>query len=103
MNSPAAQLSAALSRNAETVCRFYLSNGHKAGRYWIVGDCQNTPGASLHVRLFGHERGPGAAGKWVDEATGEHGDLLDIIRHCCGFLSLAETLAEARSFLSYPR
>lgn len=103
MTSLASELSAALARNAETVCRHYLSAGRKAGRYWIVGDVQNTPGASMHVRLFGPERGQGAAGKWTDENTGEHGDLLDVIRHSCAFGSLAETLAEARSFLAYPR
>ena len=39
----------------------------------------NTPGRSLYVRLHGPDRGPGAAGKWTDAATGEHGDLLDLI------------------------
>ena len=39
----------------------------------------NTPGRSLYVRLHGPESGPGAAGKWTDAATGEHGDLLDLI------------------------
>ena len=32
------------------------------------------------MRLSGPEAGKGAAGKWTDAATGEHGDLLDIIR-----------------------
>lgn len=103
MTSLASELSAALARNAEVVCRHYLSNGRKAGRYWIVGDAMNTPGASLHVRLSGPERGPGAAGKFTDQATGEHGDLLDIIRSVCSLTTLGETLAEARNFLSYPR
>ena len=39
----------------------------------------NTPGRSLYVRLQGPDCGPGAAGKWTDAATGEHGDLLDLI------------------------
>ena len=39
----------------------------------------NTPGRSLYVRLQGPDYGPGAAGKWTDAATGEHGDLLDLI------------------------
>ena len=29
--------------------------------------------------LHGPDYGPGAAGKWTDAATGEHGDLLDLI------------------------
>lgn len=102
MSSTASLLSARLSRHAEAVCRHYLSNGRKAGRYWMIGDQFNTPGSSMHVRLVGPESGPRAAGKWTDQASSDHGDLLDIIRATCGFTSLAETLAEARGFLSDP-
>ena len=42
-----------LARNAEAVCRHYLSNGRREGRYWRVGDVHNTPGRSLFVRLTG--------------------------------------------------
>jgi hypothetical protein len=101
--SPAAELSSLLSAKAEAVCRHYLSNGRRCGHYWSVGDAENTPGRSLYVRLFGPRSGKGAAGKWCDAATGEHGDLIDLIRLNCGFESLSETLDEARSFLSVPR
>ena len=101
--SPAAELARLLSEKAERVCRHYLSNGRRCGHYWIVGDVGNTPGRSLYVRLRGPSSGKGAAGKWCDAATGEHGDLLDLIRLNCGFESLRETLDEARSFLSVPR
>jgi hypothetical protein len=67
-----------LAANAEAVCRFYLPNGRRQGRYWQVGDVHGAPGRSLYVRL--RPSGKGAAGKWTDSATGEHGDLLDIIR-----------------------
>ena len=33
-----------LAENAEAVCRHYLSNGRRRGRYWVVGDVRNTPG-----------------------------------------------------------
>ena len=79
MSSHAAELAHRLARNAEAVCRHYLSNGRREGRYWIVGDVRNTPGRSLFVRLCGPAFGKGAAGKWTDAATGEHGDLLDLI------------------------
>ena len=79
MSSQAADLARRLARDAEAVCRHYLSNGRREGRYWIVGDVANTPGRSLFVRLTGPERGKGAAGKWTDAATGQHGDLLDLI------------------------
>lgn len=103
MDSPAADLSQKLSREAEAVCRQYLSNGRKHGRYWVVGDVDNSPGRSLYVRLSGPTRGKGAAGKWTDAATGEHGDLLDLIAANLNLSTLRDTLEEARRFLSLPR
>jgi len=66
MPSHAADLARRLARNAEAVCRHYLSNGHREGRYWLVGDVCNTRGRSLFVRLSGPDCGKGAAGKWTD-------------------------------------
>ena len=103
MDSPAKDLSQKLSREAEAVCRQYLSNGRKQGHYWIVGDVENSPGRSLYVRLSGPTRGKGAAGKWTDAATGEHGDLLDLIAANLKLSTLRDTLDEARRFLSLPR
>jgi hypothetical protein len=102
MSSPAADLARRLARNAEAVCRHYLSNGHREGRYWLVGDVANTRGRSLFVRLSGPDHGKGAAGKWTDAATGEHGDLLDLIALNRGLDCLRDTLDEARAFLALP-
>jgi len=66
MSLPAADLARRLARSAEAVCRHYLSNGHREGRYWLVGDVANTRGRSLFVRLSGPDHGKGAAGKWTD-------------------------------------
>ena len=93
----ASELAYRLARRAEAVCRFYLSNGRRQGRYWHVGDVRNTPGRSMFVRLFDDARGP--AGKWCDAATGEHGDLLDVIREALGLTSFTDVVAEARRFL----
>ena len=62
MASQAADLARCLARDAEAVCRHYLSNGRRRGRYWVVGDVTNTPGRSLYVRLTGPDSGKGAAG-----------------------------------------
>jgi hypothetical protein len=62
----AADLARRLARDAEAVCRHYLSNGRRSGRYWIAGDAMNTPGRSLYVRLQGPDYGAGAAGKWTE-------------------------------------
>jgi Toprim domain len=99
----AAVLARRLARDAEAVCRHYLPQGRRSGRYWIVGDAQNTPGRSLYVRLTGPEYGPGAAGKWTDAATGEHGYLLDLIRLNRSLLGLREAMHEASLFLALPR
>ena len=99
----AAELAIRLGRQAEAVCKRYLSNGHREGRYWLVGDVQNSPGRSMFVRLTGPESGKGAAGKWTDAATAEHGDLLDVIRESCGLIDFKDVADEARSFLSLPR
>jgi hypothetical protein len=103
MSSQAAELAHRLARDAGAVCRHYLSNGRREGRYWIVGDVRNTPGGSLFVRLCGPAFGKGAAGKWTDAATGEHGDLLDLIALNRGLGCLGDVLNEARAFLSLPR
>ncbi|WP_315760828.1 DUF7146 domain-containing protein [Sphingomonas sp. Y38-1Y] len=99
----ASDLSRQLAQRAEAVCRHYLPAGHRDGRYWIAGDVHGSKGQSLYVRLKGPDRGKGAAGKWTDAATGEHGDLLDLIGAHCSHLALADTLAEARHFLSLPQ
>lgn len=99
----ASELAHRLARNAEAVCKEYLSNGRRAGNYWLVGDVSNTPGRSLYVRLKGRTSGKGAAGKWTDAATGEHGDLLDLIRETCRLADFHEIADEARRFLSLPR
>jgi len=102
MSIQASDLARRLAEQAESVCRRYLSNGRRVGHYWIVGDARNARGRSMFVRLRGPSAGKGAAGKWTDAATGEHGDLLDVIRESCGFVGFSEVLTEARRYLSLP-
>ena len=103
MPRDASELARGLARDAEAVCRHYLANGRRQGRYWIVGDVRNTPGRSMFVRLRGPDSGPGAAGHWTDAASAEHGDLLDVIRETCGLIDFGDIAAEARRFLSLPQ
>jgi hypothetical protein len=102
MSRHASELARLLARDAEAVCRHYLSNGRRQGRYWMVGDVRNTPGRSMFVRLSGPDSGPGAAGHWTDAASAEYGDLLDIIRESCGLVNFRDVADEARRFLSLP-
>lgn len=103
MPRDATELAHRLAREAETVCRYYLSNGRRVGNYWQVGDVRNTAGRSMFVRLRGDASGKRVAGKWTDAATGEHGDLLDVIREACGLVDFRDVAAEARRFLRLPR
>jgi hypothetical protein len=99
----ASEIARRLAQDAEAVCCHYLSNGRREGRIWRVGDVDNTPGRSMAVRLSGPDSGPGAAGHWTDFATGEHGDLLDVIARTCGLHAFRDVLEEARRFLSLPQ
>lgn len=101
MLDSAADLARRLADQAEAVCRHYLSNGRRVGAYWQVGDIRNTRGRSLFVRLRSSARG--RAGKWTDAATGEHGDLLDLIRESCGLVEFGDIADEARRFLALPQ
>ena len=96
--SAAAAVASALGARAEEVCRRYLPQGRKQGRYWTAGDIRGARGRSLFVRLAP----PGVPGKWTDASTAEHGDLLDLIRIASGAASLRAALAEAHAFLASP-
>ncbi|RWB28265.1 MAG: DNA primase [Mesorhizobium sp.] len=97
MREPPHALARRLAERAEAVCRLYLSNGRRQGNYWTVGDVRNTPGRSMFVRLADSARG--SAGHWTDAATGEHGDLLDVVREALGLKSFGDVAKEARTFL----
>lgn len=101
-SNSASELARRLAHHAEAVCRHYLRAGRKEGRYWLVGDTLGTPGRSLYVRLSGPDYGKGAAGKWTDAATGEHGDLLDLIALNRRLTDIRDAKDEARAFLSLP-
>ncbi|KPH05376.1 DNA primase [Rhizobium leguminosarum bv. trifolii] len=94
----AADLAGRLAENAEGVCRHYLSAGRRAGNYWLVGDVGNNKGQSLYVHLVGPR-----AGRWTDAATGQFGDLLDLVRETCGLVDFRHVAEEVRHFLSLPR
>ncbi|MET3616023.1 hypothetical protein ABID16_004372 [Rhizobium aquaticum] len=94
----ASQLADRLARDAEAVCRHYLSAGRRAGNYWIVGDVANSKGKSLYVHLSGPRKG-----RWTDAATAQYGDLLDLVRESCGLVDFRDVADEARRFLNEPR
>jgi hypothetical protein len=70
-------------------------------------DCRRRSQHTRTIHVRAPERtgvsGKGAAGKWTDAATGEHGDLLDVIRESCGLIDFHDVIGEARCFLNLPR
>lgn len=92
-----ADLSADLADRAESFCRQYFPEGRKQGNYWQVGDTSGAKGQSLAIRV--HAQDGRKAGSWQDFATGEYGDLIDLLQERLGPVTLKETLREARSFL----
>ena len=101
MQSVAADLAQRLADCAEAVCHYYLPNGIRRGAYWLVGDVTGAKGRSLFVRLLPSSKA--AAGKWKDAASGEYGDLLDLIRLNRDLPSVSAAIEEARAFLNDPR
>ena len=73
--------------------------GAKAATGWSATSATRR---AAHVRPAQGTERKGAAGKWTDAATGEHGDLLDIIRESCGLVDFKDVADEARRFLSLP-
>src|SRR3954453_22036313 len=94
----ASELADRLALDAEAVCRYYLSAGHRAGNYWVVGDVANSKGKSLYVHLSGPRKG-----RWTDAATTQYGDLLDLVRETCGLVDFRGVADEARLFLNEPQ
>jgi hypothetical protein len=92
-----ADLSADLADRAESFCRQYFPEGRKQGNYWQVGDTSGTKGQSLAIRLQAQDGRK--SGSWTDYATGQYGDLIDLLHERLGSVTLKETLREARSFL----
>lgn len=96
-NGDIKNLSLDLAARAETFCRHFFPDGHKAGIYWKVGDTSGAQGQSLSIRLRDH--GGRKAGNWTDFASGEFGDLIDLLHANKGNARLGDTLNLCRSFL----
>ncbi|WP_394199561.1 DUF7146 domain-containing protein [Litoreibacter albidus] len=92
-----AEISAELGARAESFCRAYFAEGHRQGSYWQVGNTSGAAGRSLVIRL--HAGDGRKAGRWTDYATGEFGDLIDLLHAKLRSRSLHETLLEAQNFL----
>jgi hypothetical protein len=90
----AAEIARALGDHADQLVALLLAGGHlERNRDWRCGSVAGEAGASLVVRLAGNGRG-----RWRDFATGEGGDMLDLVA-ASQQLDLAGAIAWARRWL----
>ena len=89
MTRDASVLAHRRAREAEAVCRHYLSDGRREGRYWLVGDVRTTPRHSMFLPL--KESAKGSAGKWTDYVA-----VLVMLRICDWVLSHRRLTASAQ-------
>lgn len=93
MKTSIAEISKALSAQAENVCRLLLPGGKRHGQLWEAGGVDGNAGKSLNVNLEGEN-----AGKWRDWADVGHGDLLDLWAEAQG-VAAPEALRRAKEWL----
>jgi hypothetical protein len=93
----AGAISSGLASHAEAFCRHWFPEGRRVGNYWQMADVSGAKGRSLVVRLQTH--GGRQAGKWTDNATGEHGDLLDLLQYHLEPVAYPDLLRQAANYL----
>ena len=85
LNQQRDAIRADLLARLESVLMTLLPAGKKRGQKYLVGDVLGSPGDSLEVSLKGE-----AVGLWHDHATGEGGDIFDLIAAHHGLLTQAD-------------
>lgn len=84
------ELSQALGTHATSVCHELYPDGKVESGCYKVGSITGEKGRSMSIYLNGEQ-----TGKWMDFATGDGGDLLDLIMYKMG-LSLTEAMDWAK-------
>ena len=80
------ELSRQLGDHASGICQELFPDGKIESGCYKVGSISGEKGRSMSVYLHGEQ-----AGKYMDFATGEGGDMLDLIQHAKG-LTLVEAM-----------
>jgi hypothetical protein len=83
-------LKEAIRANLHTLCKAAFPAGKFRYGEWRIGDVSGTTGDSLGIRLVGSK-----AGLWIDRATGQCGNFLDLVlaKFGFGFREAAEWVA----------
>jgi hypothetical protein len=83
----------ALAVRVDSLVPMLLPGAVRSASFWHAGDISGARGKSLYVRRHGTR-----AGKWQDSATGEFGDLIDLIA-AAQQIDTAAAIRWARNYL----
>lgn len=89
----AADIAGRLADRVDALVRELLPGGHREGNAWRAGSVAGETGVSLSVLIKGDRRG-----RWQDFASGEHGDLVDLVAASLS-LSAGEAIRWAKAWL----
>ena len=94
--SDLADIKALLQARIEPLVRELAPEGKRNGAYWIAKNParDDRMAGSFWVVIAGT-----AAGAWRDEATGQKGDVLSLVRHCQQLMSIKDALKWSRHWL----
>lgn len=90
-----AEIKALLQDRIADLCRTLAPDGRRSGAYWIARNPardDHKPG-SFWIKLSN------TAGAWRDEATGDKGDVLQLVAYCQRLADFASTIAWAKDWL----
>jgi hypothetical protein len=90
----AGQISEMLAANVLSLVQHIFPAGKRADHEWEVGSLRGEPGQSLKVHLVGAK-----AGIWMDFASGEGGDALELVSKSICRGDKKEAILWAKSFL----
>jgi hypothetical protein len=94
-----AEIKALLQARIEDLARTLAPRGKRSGNYWMAANPardDRKPG-SFWIALRG------APGAWRDEATGDKGDVITLVRYCQRLANTKDALAWARDWLGIAR
>lgn len=83
-----------LQRNIRGVVRSLFPKARFGARDARIGDIHGTPGQSLSIAITAAE-----AGMWFDHATGEKGDVFELVAAATGSANFSDTLAQCETLV----
>jgi hypothetical protein len=84
-----------LAEQVDALVTELLPSARRNGGYWSIGNLAGDAGSSLYIHRSGAK-----VGKWTDTATGQFGDLLDLVNEIvAGGRDVPQAIRWARSWL----